>query len=48
MDDWMRSVKRPGKQWMLYVQIGVLVLIGLAVASAYAVSRFATANWHYR
>jgi hypothetical protein len=44
MDDWMRSVKRPGKQWMLYVQIGVLALIGLAVAVAYVVSRFAQPN----
>jgi hypothetical protein len=41
MDDWMRSVKRPGKEWMLYVQLGVLGIIGLAVAIAYALSRFA-------
>ena len=44
MDDWMRTVKRPGKEWMLYVQIGVLALIGLAIAVAYAVSRFAPSN----
>ena len=44
MDDWMRTVKRPGKEWMLYVQIAVVALIGLAVAVAYAVSRFAAPN----
>jgi hypothetical protein len=44
MDDWMRSVKRPGKEWMLYVQVGTVAVIGLAVAVAYALFRFAPSS----
>jgi hypothetical protein len=40
MDDWNPT----GKPWMLYVEIGVVVVIVLAVAIAYAVSRVAPFN----
>ena len=44
MDDWNSSLKQPGKPWMLYVELGILVVVAVVVAVAYAVSRFAPSN----
>ncbi len=38
MDDWT------GKPWTRYVVVGILAIIAIAVAIAYAMSRFAPSN----
>jgi hypothetical protein len=43
MDDW-NGTPKSGKPWREYIVVVILAVIALAVAVAYAMSRFAPAN----
>ena len=44
MDNWIRERNENGTPWRRYLVVGILAAIALAVAVAYAVSRFAPSH----